>query len=117
MSDQDSLAQHEAWLLERAPNPLGPEGMSWGWAHIKVNDAGEWTADGTHDVRDIWWVHRCSYPNGSTPLVLGRLDIHTGDRHELIQEDPLTVHGGSGSVICRTCGTHGYIREGRWVAI
>lgn len=28
------------------------------------------------------------------------------------QEEPLTL---SPSVLCRTCGNHGFIREGRWV--
>lgn len=31
---------------------------------------------------------------------------------ELVQEDPLTV---TPSLLCRACGDHGWIREGKWV--
>jgi hypothetical protein len=31
---------------------------------------------------------------------------------QLIQLDPLTIDP---SILCRTCGEHGYIREGQWV--
>ena len=31
---------------------------------------------------------------------------------DLIQLEPLTL---SPSLLCRTCGDHGYIRDGRWV--
>lgn len=31
---------------------------------------------------------------------------------EVVQEDPLTL---TPSLLCRQCGDHGYIREGRWV--
>lgn len=31
---------------------------------------------------------------------------------QLLKEEPLTLHP---SVLCRTCGLHGWIQEGRWV--
>lgn len=31
---------------------------------------------------------------------------------EVVQADPLTL---SPSLLCRTCGHHGFIRDGRWV--
>jgi len=30
---------------------------------------------------------------------------------EVVQEDPLTI---SPSILCRACGDHGYVRNGRW---
>lgn len=39
-------------------------------------------------------------------------DFVQGPRWTLEQEDPLTI---SPSVLCRTCGLHGFIRQGRWV--
>ena|GEM_PF-2535157 len=35
-------------------------------------------------------------------------------KHELVSEDPLTI---SPSLLCPTCQHHGFIREGRWVAV
>lgn len=35
-----------------------------------------------------------------------------GPRWQLVNADPLTINP---SVLCRTCGLHGWIREGRWV--
>lgn len=34
-----------------------------------------------------------------------------GSQWDLIQEDPLTL---SPSLLCRRCGSHGFIRNGRW---
>jgi hypothetical protein len=31
---------------------------------------------------------------------------------EVLQDDPLTL---SPSLLCRACGDHGYVRDGRWV--
>lgn len=33
-------------------------------------------------------------------------------RHKLITEDPLHIEP---SLLCRTCGHHGWIRDGRWL--
>lgn len=41
----------------------------------------------------------------------GRYMPHA-DSWDLIQEEPLTL---SPSLLCRACGSHGFIREGRWV--
>lgn len=35
-----------------------------------------------------------------------------GPRWQLVTEEPLTI---TPSILCRTCGLHGFIREGRWV--
>ncbi len=39
-----------------------------------------------------------------------------GERDEpewdVVQEDPLTL---APSLLCRACGSHGFIREGRWI--
>lgn len=35
-----------------------------------------------------------------------------GPRWHLVSGDPLTIEP---SILCRTCGLHGWIRQGRWV--
>lgn len=37
-----------------------------------------------------------------------------GSRWTVEQEEPLTL---SPSILCRTCGHHGYIRNGQWVSV
>jgi hypothetical protein len=37
----------------------------------------------------------------------------TGAGWQLISEEPLTI---SPSLLCRACGHHGFIREGKWVS-
>jgi hypothetical protein len=52
-------------------------------------------------------LSRCYVPfEGASP------DLFPGpSRWGVVQDEPLTL---SGSVLCRTCGKHGWIREGRW---
>lgn len=40
------------------------------------------------------------------------LPVTGPDRWELVSRDPLTL---SPSILCRGCGLHGFIREGKWV--
>ena len=35
-----------------------------------------------------------------------------GEHWQLVQREPLTI---SPSLLCRACGHHGFIREGKWV--
>lgn len=37
----------------------------------------------------------------------------SGPFWQVVSRDPLTLHP---SLLCRTCGHHGWIRDGRWVA-
>lgn len=54
-------------------------------------------------------LSRCYVPfEGASP------DLFPGpSRWQVAQREPLTLHG---SVLCRTCGNHGWIRDGRWIA-
>jgi hypothetical protein len=38
--------------------------------------------------------------------------VATNDVWQLVREEPLTI---SPSILCRACGLHGYIREGKWI--
>lgn len=35
-----------------------------------------------------------------------------GPRWQKVQDDPLTINP---SILCKTCGLHGFIQQGRWV--
>lgn len=61
-----------------------------------------WMADGD----GLWHDGRCRSWH--------TIDLTSGERHRLETADPLTIVG---SLICRTCGAHGFIREGRWVPV
>lgn len=39
-------------------------------------------------------------------------DFVKGARWQVQSEDPLTIHP---SILCKTCGLHGFIQQGRWV--
>ena len=60
----------------------------------------------------VWYEHpstvsatgRCS---GYAPV-----RPHAKDGWDVVQVQPLTL---SPSLVCRACGHHGFIREGRWV--
>jgi len=59
-----------------------------------------------HDDKD---GQRCS---GYVRFRLPINDLSTGSSWVVESEEPLTL---SPSVLCRTCGHHGYIRDGKWV--
>lgn len=48
---------------------------------------------------------------GSVPLDIPEQPM-AGHRWKVVQQDPLTLEP---SILCRLCGNHGWIREGRWV--
>jgi hypothetical protein len=76
------------------------------------------------DGRHVWWRHECSIPDctadGWDPVdpstwvywreAMLPLDDARGWRVESI--DPLTV---SPSILCGSCGLHGWWRSGAWV--
>lgn len=43
---------------------------------------------------------------------IGYIPVGHSDEWTLEAEDPITL---SPSVLCRICGTHGFIRDGKWV--
>lgn len=56
--------------------------------------------------------HDCRVVEGTTLVIAPRLRLGSG--HTVVVDDPLTV---TPSVLCRDCGLHGYIRQGRWVRL
>jgi len=87
-----SVEEHEAWLKERCPNEVGDDHW-WGWVEVEGG-------------RNIFWLHRCE----GGRLMLGTIDV-TKPIHTLVSEDPLHIEP---SILCRACGDHGFIRDGRW---
>lgn len=101
MSDAETTEEYrrfEEWLLEQCPIDLGDDNHRAGW-------------DGEPGDSDLWWVHHCPDHRGKNSL--GRIDVTTGERHQLITVDPLHIEA---SVKCVGCGDHGFIRNGKWVA-
>lgn len=68
------------------------------------------------DNEHFWWLHDCDSEHGhwarsagfkpETMLPLG------GSGWTVVSKDPLTI---SPSILCPACGTHGFIRAGKWV--
>lgn len=70
---------------------------------------------------DFWWWHCCRPMKGRPGYASVRtIDVSSGERHEItggtLAGGDLTIHGGSGSIPCKRCGLHGWVRNGRWVA-
>lgn len=63
-----------------------------------------WYSDGS-----ARFEHRCDRGERGVVVCAPLL----GDQHTIVQRDPLTI---SPSILCPDCGTHGFIRNGRWVA-
>ena len=67
-------------------------------------------------VQGLWWTHHT--PSGEACEASGyipvRLPSEPGPERCWVLESsfPLTL---SPSLLCNRCGTHGFIREGRWV--
>lgn len=97
----EARAAYERWVREICPNGLGSD-HAWGW----------WPFEGGGQSRsDLAWSHRCTNHGGRTALVVARIDLHTGAFHTLVSRHPLHIEA---SILCRACGDHGHIREGRW---
>lgn len=39
-------------------------------------------------------------------------ELQIGHGHEVLSRDPLHIEA---SILCEDCGTHGWVRDGRWV--
>jgi hypothetical protein len=100
---------HEAWIKRLCPVAIGDDHYIGHWP---------WTREGQESTDDIMWAHRCNV-NGNRLLMLARIDVTTGERHQIISGSldggDLTVRGGSGSILCVMCQDHGYITNGKWV--
>lgn len=66
------------------------------------------------DGRHFLWSHECSHEglDGSTWHADVMLPLHPTLGWVVEQVEPLTV---SPSILCMSCNTHGFWREGRWV--
>ena len=53
--------------------------------------------------------HRCD--RGERGVVICAPALQLGAGHVIEQRDPLTI---SPSILCPDCGTHGFVRAGRW---
>lgn len=72
---------------------------------------------GGPDYRVLWYEdgtarfeHRCD--RGERGVVVCAPALQLSGGHRIVQRDPLTVEP---SILCPDCGTHGFIRDGRWV--
>lgn len=77
------------------------------------------------DSEDNWigileW-HECSAQNtNDSGVVAGGVNFQNapasvqGPRWDKVQDEPLTI---TPSILCRTCGLHGYITNGEWVPV
>lgn len=54
--------------------------------------------------------HRCDRGDRGTVICAPALQLDGG--HRIVELAPLTVEP---SILCPDCGTHGFIRNGRWV--
>ena len=65
-----------------------------------------WFADG-----GAGFEHRCDRGDRGTVICAPRLQLEDGG-HRITSREPLTIEP---SIHCPDCGTHGFIRNGRWV--
>ncbi len=103
------------WFESVLPFDLGDGEHRWSWmvrAAPSRDELPEGVANHVPTVRDILWLHTCR----DDRRTLCWIDVTSGQRHRLTNEDPehLTVEP---SVLCPVgCGDHGFIRDGKWVA-
>lgn len=75
-------------IIEHHPKPDDPSGLRCGGY--------------------VAWRNPSGNPDDQT------VEAHIVVRHRLVSEEPLTIEP---SLLCRTCGHHGWVRDGRWVAV
>lgn len=56
--------------------------------------------------------HRCDRGDRGVVICAPALQLDGG--HRIVRDSPLTIEP---SISCPDCGTHGFIREGRWVVV
>ncbi|MBN9376609.1 MAG: hypothetical protein J0I40_14730 [Cellulomonas sp.] len=75
------------------------------------------------DGRHILWSHECNFLDLASAGIAGRepslwhpdvlLPLNDDRGWRVESTDPLTV---SPSILCGSCGTHGFWRDGRWIS-
>lgn len=79
------------------------------WSKVVDHDTGEWVG--------IWEWHKCADRETLSPGGVNFENApakYSGARWKLVREDPLTI---TPSILCHTCGLHGFITDGRWVPV
>jgi hypothetical protein len=59
------------------------------------------------------WDHLCEfYTDPEDGLTQKRIASYLSPGHTVLSEDPLTIQG---SLLCLSCGKHGFVVEGHWI--
>lgn len=62
----------------------------------------------------FWWSHECNYA-GFDGLNRHSVRLPLSDRGwKVVSTDPLTV---TPSILCGSCGCHGFITAGKWISV
>lgn len=56
--------------------------------------------------------HICTLARSGRVMRIAPL-LQIGHGHEVLSTDPLHIEA---SILCEDCGTHGWVRDGRWVS-
>lgn len=93
--------------------------MSWPPEEMNLTDLGNGVQFSKYIDNDDQWIgilewHKCHSEEITAGSVLfdNAPEKFRGPRWTLVQEEPLTINP---SILCRTCGLHGFIQNGRWV--
>ncbi len=107
------------WFEAAFPFDLGDDNHRWSWlvrAAPSRDELPQSVANYVPTVRDILWRHRCSASKRIEGWATCWIDVSTGTRHRLTNDDPehLSIEP---SILCPIgCGDHGFVRDGKWVA-
>lgn len=96
---------------EREPFLVPP---GWTGAVIIRNPLGPRFRVLTYTDGTARFEHRCDRGERGSVVCAPVLQLSTPGGHRITQTAPLTVEP---SILCPDCGTHGFIREGRWVNV
>lgn len=62
----------------------------------------------------VLWSHDCINSEGNAWRAETILPYRTPEGWSLVSVDPITV---TPSVLCKSCGTHGFITNGKWISV
>lgn len=89
-----------------------PYGLTEGWTDVGGDHLTRPTSTSTGDPHGFIEAHRDQAGQWCGGMLYRRGRNPNGPEWDVLSEDPLTL---SPSVLCRTCGEHGFIRDGQWV--
>lgn len=61
----------------------------------------------------VAFEHICDRSHRDAGIIRCAPLLQTGAGHTIVQRDPLTIEP---SLLCDDCSTHGFVRNGKWVA-